>query len=495
MCLLAGGSLAVAEEKPVARVWAKRFDSEGHIDDSPNAIAVDGSGNVFVAGVSRVPSYQTGTNDSLLIKYSGSGEALWTNHFPTVNPVAMAAETNGNVFMTGSANRETSGTDIATMAFSGAGALLWTNVYSGSGIFYSDTAKGMALDRDGNVYVLGFAEVQGVPGMHTVLKYSNAGQALWTNCFSSGNLAAMTSGLCIDVNGDVIASGSSIGTNGYSHYQTVKFTSSGTPLWTNWYYGPGNYADEIAGVATDALGNVYVTGTSWGQADTEEDIATIAYSASGVALWTNRFDRGVHDWEQAARIGVNAKGNVVVTGSAGGYIVTVAYSATGTPLWTKYYSNGHGEDDVTAMAFDEFGNTLLAGTSVGIGGDLLALKISDDGKGISTNRFNGTFNSSDWAAAIAVGNNGDFFVTGSVRDDDNGAASWNIATLKYSIVDPIPLHMELNGGQAVFNWSDPMFKLQSTPSMEEPFTDVPGAVSGYTTATNGGQRYYRLVAP
>ena len=498
--LLAGGFLAAAEEKPVARVWAKRFDSVGHMDDEPSAIAVDGSGNVFVAGVSRVPSYQTGTNDSLMIKYSGSGEALWTNHFPMVSPVGMATDTNGNVFMTGSAYGETSrGADLATMAFSGAGALLWTNVYSSRSLLGEDTPNGMALDGDGNVYVVGFAE--GFPGMHTVIKYANGGLASWTNYFPAGNLAGLKSALCIDVNGDVIATGSSIGTNGYSHYQTVKFTSSGTPLWTNWYYGPGNYADVIAGVASDALGNVYVTGTSWGETDTQQDIATVAYAASGVALWTNRFDGPAHSWDQAARIGVNAKGNVVVTGTAGiqlgapAYIVMVAYSAAGTPLWTKYYNNGRGEDTVSAIAFDEFGNTLLAGTSLGIGGDFVALKVSNDGKGISTNRFNGTNNDSDWASAIAAGKNGDFFVTGSVRDNDNGVVNWNFATLKYSIVDPLALQIELNGGQAVLSWSNPIFELQSTASLDEPFTDVPGAVSGYTTAVEGVQRYYRLVAP
>lgn len=501
LLLLAGDSVAPAGEKPVARVWAQRFDSEGHVDDSPSALAVDGLGNVFVAGVSRVPSFQTGTNDSLMIKYSGSGQSLWTNHFPTVVPVAITTDTNGNVFLTGSAYGEFLSADIATMAFSAAGALLWTNRYSSPAVFHTDTPYGMALDQNGNVYVVGFAE--GVDsGMHTVLKYANAGQPLWTNYFPAGNLAGLNSALCIDVNGDVIATGSSIGTNGYSHYQTVKFTSSGTPLWTNWYYGPGDYADVIAGVASDPVGNVYVTGTSWARTtDTQQDIATVAYSPSGVALWTNRFDGPAHDWDRAARIGLNAQGNIIAAGSAGiqsgapPYLVLLAYSTAGQQLWTKYYNNGRGEDEVSAIAFDEFGNTLLAGTSIGVGGDILALKVSDDGKGISTNRFNGTYNDSDWASAIVAGKNGDFFVTGSVRDIDAGQVSWNFATLKYSIVDPIPLQFDLNAGQAVLSWSNPIFELQSTASIEEPFTNVLGAVSGYTTSLEGFQRYYRLVAP
>ena len=53
-------------------LWTNRFDGTGHGDDSGNAIAVDGGGNVFVTG-----SSWNGTNsDCVTIKYAATGPPL-----------------------------------------------------------------------------------------------------------------------------------------------------------------------------------------------------------------------------------------------------------------------------------------------------------------------------------------------------------------------------------------------------------------------------------
>ena len=54
-----------------------------------SAVAVDGSGNVFVAG------------NSIVVGYSSSGMALWTNRYDG-EASALAVDGNGNVFVTGS---------------------------------------------------------------------------------------------------------------------------------------------------------------------------------------------------------------------------------------------------------------------------------------------------------------------------------------------------------------------------------------------------------
>ena len=73
-------------------------------------------------------------------------------------------------------------------------------------------------------------------------------------------------------------------------YATIKYSSSGSKLWTRRYNGPANTQDEARAIATDRSGNVFVTGNSFGTngMNLTDDYATVGYSNTGVALWTNR---------------------------------------------------------------------------------------------------------------------------------------------------------------------------------------------------------------
>jgi hypothetical protein len=85
------------------------------------------------------------------------------------------------------------------------------------------------------------------------------------------------------------------------------------PLWTNRYQGPDDYVDYAGAVAADSSGNVIVTGRSY---DTigYSDYATIKYSAAGVPLWTKRFSGPENYGDTAIALAVDSSGNVVVTG-------------------------------------------------------------------------------------------------------------------------------------------------------------------------------------
>src|SRR5262245_3459462 len=73
-------------------------------------------------------------------------------------------------------------------------------------------------------------------------------------------------------------------------FLVIKYTSAGVALWTNRYNGPANGDDQVAALAMDGSGNVYVTGSSYNGGsyyENSRDYATIAYSSAGVALWTD----------------------------------------------------------------------------------------------------------------------------------------------------------------------------------------------------------------
>src|SRR5207248_10562432 len=122
-----------------------------------------------------------------------------------------------------------------------------------------------------------------------LIKYSDTGVLLWTNRYLGYPRA-----IAVDSVGSVFVAGS-FGQGIYGDYVTIKFSDVGVPLWTNRYDGPANLTDFVTAIAIDSSDNVIVTGCSansfpnggccfgdWGY-------ATVAYSNSGVPLWTNRY--------------------------------------------------------------------------------------------------------------------------------------------------------------------------------------------------------------
>src|SRR6516164_3490843 len=67
-----------------------------------------------------------------------------------------------------------------------------------------------------------------------------------------------------------------------------------TAQWVAYYDGPAHQDDQAFAIALDALGNVFVTGSSKG-VDTGADYATVKYDpATGGQLWAARYDGPAH---------------------------------------------------------------------------------------------------------------------------------------------------------------------------------------------------------
>lgn len=299
-------------------LWTNRYNGPGNGEDHAVAIAVDSNSNVVVTGYSL--GNGTGINFAT-IKYSSSGVGLWTNRFGgPVNsyerPQAMALDGSGNVYVTG--YRRGGGDDYLTIAYSSSGFLMWTNRYDGprKDIYDPsyDQARAVAVDSNSNVYVTGVSRI-GSPQDFTTIKYSPAGIPLWTNHFS--NIDDAVNALAVDSSGNVFVTGSSWNVNSSSDYATIAYSSSGVALWTNFYNGPANSGDAATGVALDGSGNVFVTGTSWG-GDSSYDYATIAYSSTGVPLWTNHYNGPGNYNDERTRLAVDSNGNVFITGTSDG---------------------------------------------------------------------------------------------------------------------------------------------------------------------------------
>jgi hypothetical protein len=188
-----------------------------------------------------------------------------------------------------------------------------------------------------------------------------------------------------DSRGDIFVAGQSAGIPSSPYVcdgVTLKYSSSGVPLWTNRYHGPGTGSDHNHALAVDVGGNVIVTGESSGLS-TRADLATIEYSSVGVPLWTNRYE-GVYD-DAVNALAADRSGNVFVTGYRTDACtlrfdcLTVAFSSGGIPLWSDIYNGaGDNDDSGNAIATDGSGNVFVTGYSRGTNGlaDPLAIKYS-----------------------------------------------------------------------------------------------------------------------
>lgn len=494
--------------RAVRRNGTNWYGAQGKIYEQVNAIAVDADGNVIVTG-----DVQT-TNGSGIdtIKYSNAGAPLWTNSFAGGGSLAIAADKSGDVFVTGLALHNSGiypTSQYLTLAYSSAGTLLWTNVsqnrISGN---TANSASAVTVTSSGNVVVTG--QVYGGQSQYSymTIAYSSAGLPLWTNVYNGGSpvqLDAYATAIAADANGNVFVTGYSISggiTNSDFDYTTIKYSAAGAPLWTNRYNGVGKSRDYARAIAVDSNGNVFVTGYS-SNSNSHYNYATVAYSNAGVPLWTNWYEGTGNGNNYARAIAVDNSGGVFVTGystnNISGYdYVTVAYSNTGVPLWTKSYDGpASGNDYAVAIGVDGTGNVFVTGHSAyGTNNyhDYATVAYSNQGTPFWTNSYSGLTNSYNTATALAVDSSGNVFVTGYAEPDSQGL---DYTTIRYasSMSLPAQLGFHFGGDQLLLDWTDPGFQLQSAPAITGPFTNVPGATSPYTNFISDQQQYFRLISP
>jgi len=155
--------------------WIARYDRQGY--ESGLAIALDSSGNVYVAGDADDGASSLGY---LLVKYNARGDTLWSRkHDPPYDwelLSGLVVDPTGNAYVTGW-SRDSVGDCIATVKYDGAGNQLWDRRYRVSDSS-TDYAADIALDRFGSVYVSG--NTFRPPANYALLvKYNSAGVLQW----------------------------------------------------------------------------------------------------------------------------------------------------------------------------------------------------------------------------------------------------------------------------------------------------------------------------
>ncbi|MBI4662022.1 MAG: SBBP repeat-containing protein [Verrucomicrobia bacterium] len=263
-------------------LWAKNAGGTPPFEEGGHSVAVDGQGNVYVAG-QLTPSARfdeldvpnLGFEDLFLAKYSGAGRILWAKNAGDRyqdEGRSVAVDTSGNAWLFGTiaATNAFGSTspwqlDAFLAKYDASGKLLWSRQSGGSG---SDAGRAITIDPEGNAYATG--EFSGTVnfGPSTlasqggsdlfVAKYDSSGGVVWANQLG-GRSDDFSFGIARDANGNIYVCG-----NISNQLSVAKSDKDGTLLWLQNAGGNGDSAAH--GVAVDRTGQIYLTGYFSGEA-------------------------------------------------------------------------------------------------------------------------------------------------------------------------------------------------------------------------------------
>lgn len=420
-CLLEfAGNISVAQSP--TWLWAKRAGGTG--SDCGTSVALDASGNTYVAGCFSSPTITFGsdtlTNDGFvdifLVKYNANGNVIWAKSAGGTDRDevwSVAVDASGNACITGEffssiiifgsdtlTNMSWYAADFFLAKYDANGNVLWAKRAGGQS---GEEGTHVAIDLSGNVYAVGWFFSPSITfdsfiltnaGLTNtfIVKYESNGNVLWAK--SAGGLG-QDCGLSIAVDlsqnvyitGDFGSNTMTIGTftltnSGWDDIFTVKYDANGNVLWAK--SAGGSNIDLGVSIVPDDSGNVYVTGL---------------FSSTSITV-----------------------GNITLTNAGGIDMFILKYDANGDVLWAKS-AGGTGDDRAECVAMVVWGNPFLTGSfnsptitfdtctlaSAG-GSDIFLVKFDASGNVLWAKSAGGT--SDDGAFSVAADASGDAYLTG-----------------------------------------------------------------------------------
>lgn len=300
-----GGNIFLAKYDAAGNFqWAKSAGGTG--GENATSITADSTGNVYITGFFGTPFLtfgsstitNTGIMDLLIAKYDSAGNAIWAVSAGGNNedwPFSIVADNSGHLLLTGfsASSAITFGTltltntnypnnEIFLARYDTSGHIIWArNASSSNTSINGDRSSAVCTDSAGNAYVTGFYYEDTLHlGAYSLInaggydmyvaKYDTAGNVVWAKRLGSagGDFGA---GIQVDYHGNIYVAGYFNSdtldcgpdtlynpTSPFTHILVVKYDNLGNIIWA--MRAGGTFQDDALALATDALGEVYITG-------------------------------------------------------------------------------------------------------------------------------------------------------------------------------------------------------------------------------------------
>jgi hypothetical protein len=313
-------------------VWAQQIS--GTLNVIAKSLEVDLSGNIVLTGnFEGLVDFDPGpgtfnidagfSSDVFVMKLSGTGDLIWVKPLGQGTAYALAVDAEGNVISTGVGNGDFDpGAGVATITqgiyfskLDNNGNFIWAKGITSEGAY----PFGLTSDNLGNVYVGGgftSTAIDADPGpAQFMLASSNPfanltdafiirldanGNFVWARSFGAPDASPEISALDTDPAGNLLVTGDFFGTVDFDPSSGTawlsrtaspgafftprdvfvgKYNALGELVWIN-QLGNQDYTEEAAGITTDILGNVYITGEFMGTSDFDPGTSVYELTAS-----------------------------------------------------------------------------------------------------------------------------------------------------------------------------------------------------------------------
>ena len=406
--------------------WATYYG--GGNEDIGKSVAVDRSGNIYMAGYTKSANgISSGGHQNtivgvefngFLVKFNAAGVRLWATYYGGLcNSVSysqsntgpgVATDPSGNVYLSGTTSCNSgiasgghqntfggSGTDAFLVKFNPTGGRLWGTYYGGSSFDYGNN---VACDNAGNVFLSGHTRSSNGIGYNGhrntqtpsvgddfLVKFNAAGVRQWGTYYGGTWLEYEGGYVATDAAGNVYLAGSTnqsteVAYQGYRNDISgtqfdgylVKFNASGTRQWATYYGGPSGILRKPIVVATDGNNNIFIAGYTTSTAD----IASGGHQntkAGGEDAFLAKFNpSGVRQWgTYYGGDGDDLGGGIAIDGSGNIYLAGSTNSVSGIALNGVQNNYGGGDKDAFLVKFNKSGErqwgTYFGGSGTDVG--------------------------------------------------------------------------------------------------------------------------------
>ena len=293
--------------------------SGGLASGSPDGIAIDGSGNIWVSNKSTNSLSEFNSSGSPVSGSPFSGGGLY-------QPGNIAIDQSGYLWV---ANPTGTGGDGSISKFTSSGSSVTGSPFAGGGVF---NPSGIAIDVAGNVWATN-------PGEYTLSELSSSGSAKSpASGWGNGSKMSAPNGFAIDASGNLWIADGNLVISALSEYTPSTATP---PVAGTWSSASPIYGGGLSwpwGVAIDGAGNIWLSNSYNSYAAISE------FSASGAAISPQ--GGYIVPGAQGAPIGIGIDGagnvwvansNSTVYGHAGGSVSE--YVGAATPVVTPVVAN------------------------------------------------------------------------------------------------------------------------------------------------------------